>query len=451
MQIKNTSRLIFSWSLLFLSTAAFSSEPMINNSDLWKQYMLQSVDFFNRNAWDHQYNSYASEINVDGSKKSDTRYLIALSRMIYGLSYSSAFEPENLIYAKKSAEFILQHMVRRDQAGPYFLSAVDAHGNDSVSQTILEISEQAYGLNGLVALYQVTKDPELLQFIREAYTAFYTRFHDDTFKGFYDKYDLNQQKPIYTKSYNSTVYVATSFLLDLSEADIANRESYLLVITELADLVSTYFPDKETGWIVENFTSDWQPDWRDWQKQGEFTIGIVGHNFQAAWLLMRIAELIPDQTKSNQYKNIARSILTSMLSKPVIDRKNGGFFDAYKRETNETMWNTNKAWWQQAEGILALTFAVKNGLLADRDAVIQRDKAVDFYFKHFVDHAFGGEFDVVDQSGMPVAEAMKGHRGKSTYHSVELAKYMMKYSGFQGLGNTRNSVPADMSKSKFVP
>lgn len=410
------------------------------DSRVWKNSIVHSIEFFNQKAYDPATGSYASEIAIDGQHKSEIRHLIATSRMAYGLAYGAALTG-NADYLRRSREvvkFLLTKMVRRDRAGrPYFLNAVDPTGTPVNPQTQLVVNEQAYGLNGLVALATVTPDAqeraELLSRISEFYKAFVIRFHDGSSDGsstgkggFYDGFDLNTGRAITTKSYNSTVYVATSFLLELAQLD--RQVDYLNPLTEIGDAVARYFPDSRTGWIVENFTNDWRPDWRGWQKQSEGTIGIVGHNFQAAWFLLRLSqEPWIGASRQTRYRAVAKSILESMLSKAAVDRQYGGFHDVFVRETSQTMWHTNKAWWQQAEGVMALTLAQKMGVLATVDAAQVRDQAVNFYFASFIDRQRGGEYDVVTREGQPTAETMKGHLGKSTYHTVEFARFMMKY------------------------
>lgn len=316
--------------------------------------------------------------------------------------------------------------------GPYFLSAVDPSGTVLNEKNVLIVNEQAYGLNGLVALYQRTRSPELLQTISEFYESFFKRFHDPVGGGFFDGFELSSGQPTQTKSYNSTVYVATAFLLELATTNAQMSQRYLPAIFELTDIVANHFIDKSTGWIVENFDRNWRPSWRDWQKQGEFTVGVVGHNFQAAWLLLRVSELSdPGSPRHAQYREAAKYILQSMLNRGAVDHELGGFFDSFKRETSTPMWNTNKAWWQQAEGILALALAERLGVLNTPEAKTAKDRAIDFYFNNFVDRVGGGEFAVLDRSGRPNSDTEqngKGNLGKSTYHTVELARYMLLYS-----------------------
>ncbi|MBK8201476.1 MAG: AGE family epimerase/isomerase [Bdellovibrionales bacterium] len=413
-----------------------------NNPRLWDNSIAHANNFFTNKGWDHKSGSFHSEIANDGTVTSGLRYIIASSRMVYGLAHGSEVDPNYLNYAKLQAAFVLEKMTSADETGPYFKSVIDLMGVSSHEREIkLIVNEQAYGLNGLVALYTKTESPDLLKKIEEIFSSFYDRFHDEEFGGFFDAFDRSINRPVRTKSYNSTVYVATSFLIDLAKLPTRNKVKYLATVQELADIVSKHFVDNSTGWIVENFTPDWRPDWRGWQKQTmetsegpqTFTIGITGHNFQAAWFLMRAAEFseIPEPVRQN-YLNVAQDILTSMLKSRAIDRESGGVFDAFKREDGQPMWNTNKAWWQQAEALLALTKALSINLFASAeitaDAQEVRDSILSFYFTHFIDHKDGGEFPVVQKDGTPVTTENKGQLGTATYHQVELAKFMKEYS-----------------------
>lgn len=430
---------------------------------LWQESLRHSNLFFIEHAWDQESGSFASEIDVDGSRISTTRHLIASSRVLYGLANSLRLTSGRRQMAQRQAEFILTQMTRTDGQGPYFLSAVDDKGKDLDEQPTLVVNEQAYGLNGLVALYAKTKSPELLAKIEEYYLSFYRRFHDDQDLGFFDGFDRDRGRPVPTKSYNSTVYVATAFLVELASLNTPKQGSYVRTLQELLDLVASHFLDPQgTGWIIENFTADWKPDWRDWQRQvikvedserpgreplnKEVSIGIAGHNYQAAWLLMRGATEFNrwiDVGRRNQYLSVARQILTSMLQSNSLDRENGGVFDAFIRETDHPMWNENKAWWQQAEAMLALAKATSIGLFegdgwVNSDApgsnapmaffaTEQLEKIARFYFDHFIDRNQGGEFFTVTREGVPVPGEPKGQKGKASYHATELARYMLEY------------------------
>lgn len=412
--------------IALLPLLAFSSSAFADwkTAQFWQMSMLKSVEYFNTHAWDEKSGSYASEIGRDGKRLSEKRHLIATGRMIYGLAHAAQGNPEYLQRARRTAEFLTTKMIAHDALGPYFLSTVDAKGKDLAHQTTLIVNEQAYGLCGLVALYQATGDHKVLETLREMYYAFVKRFHDLADKGFFDGYDLERQAPVRTKSFDSTVYVATSFLLEFAQADAINRNHANKLLTELADKVVAHFPDDKLGFIHEQFDASWNPSWSGWRKQGKNTISIVGHGFQAAWFLMRASDLT--ENGRTRYRQTAAKIIRQLLHHGVADATRGGFYNAFKREDATLMWGSDKHWWQQAEAILALTLADRLNLVSSQQAWKARSQAIDFYFKHFVDPT-GGEFDVVDEQGHPTKDAVKGSMGKSTYHSVEFARYMLLY------------------------
>ena len=413
----------------------------------WWRSLRHSRDFFRRYAYDYRSTSFVSEIDVDGTQLSSTRYLIASSRLLYGLAHSMGRNEGFQKMAEQQARFILKKMTSEDSQGPYLLSSVDANGFDLNKQTVLLVEEQAYGLCGLVALYSRTRHPALLKKIESLYHSFYSRFHDDKFGGFFDGFDLYTGKPVPTKSFDSTVSVATAFLLELAQLKTPHQHRYVSDLEELLDIMAEHFPDPETDWIVENFAVDWQPAWRDWQRQDiseentvvsqtqTVTIGVTGHNYQLAWVLQRGGTEFPslNAMKKAAYLRVARQVLSAMMNSSSWDREFGGVFDTFVRETDSPMWHKNKVWWQQAEAMLAMGKAVSIGLFRrDRETEILLSnhlaKTHEFYFSHFIDEEEGGEFSVVKREGEPVVGEPKGQKSKSIYHTAELARYMIKYA-----------------------
>ncbi len=184
---------------------------------------------------------------------------------------------------------------------------------------------------GLVALYLQQPAPYLLVHIVKMYQAFYARFYDAELGGFYDAFDIKELKPIKTKSFASSVYILSALLLPLSEIPLEHNLKYERVykpIRQLGDVMLTSFYDPSTGWIVENFSRDWQPDWRD-RRDGTNTITIVGHNLQFAWVLLRLAQRqLIDPSKINEAKDLAATVIRSVIKqggaiRPTVDSTTG--------------------------------------------------------------------------------------------------------------------------------
>jgi len=312
---------------------------------------------------------------------------------------------------------------------------VDKKGNplEGAEAAPLMINEQTYGLTGLIEYYKASKDPGILDIIHKGYDFINAHYRDPVNGGFFDSISPGNFEPAKTKSYNSTIYPATSALLEM--ADIAEGDWKKQVtgqIRELADIFIKNFPDPKTGFIKENFTEDWKEDWRGWQKQPEGTIGVTGHNTQGVLFLLRAEKMLSGEgmiteEESKTYKGAAKALLNSMLDRGY-DKEHGGWYDVFVRETGQNMWHTNKAFWQQEEGYLA-TLAMSR---IDPDPRYKQasEQTLKFWDHYFIDREVGGDRQTVAADGAPLTDP-KGGPGKSSYHSTEMAKLAMEINKWE--------------------
>ena len=394
------------------------------NDSLWMSLMDHSVSFVVGRAYDPESGAFFSEIGPDGNLESQKIHLLALSRMIYALSVSSTYFPEHLPKAETAANFIRNQLVTQDSIGPYFFATYDK-ADGALIEDILIVNEQTYGLCGLISLYKVNQDPQLAAFIHKMYKAIDKRFYDEVNGGYFEKYSRKTSKT-FKKSYNSTIYVISSALLALHQTFPENT-LYKNRLETLINIVTSNHWDVKTGWLIEEFSDDWKEAWED-KKKGSNTFSEVGHTAQVAWLLLRISQLETINSKLRQTsKELAKVIMITLYSKPTWDKENGGVFGTFSRENNKEMGNGNKAWWQQAEVILAYQMAYSLDVINKETHHHMVIKNLDFFFNHFVDEDGGGEFFNVSKVGDPITGEPKGNKGKSAYHTTELAEFMIEY------------------------
>jgi mannobiose 2-epimerase len=408
--------------------------PELGSKAYWTAQAKHMTDFFARVSVDTADGGYYTHIDSAGNvSNQNEKFLMPTSRQVwaYSANYMMSGDKKSLELAKHGVDFILAHHMRTDEQGEvYWMQQVDKKGNlvEGADKAPLMINEQTYGLTGMIEYYKVTKDPKILDIIHRGHEFITNHYTDSVNGGFFDSVDPATFEPAHTKSYNSTIYPATSALLEM--ADIAEGEWKSQVngqIKEMADLFVKNFPDPKTGFIKENFTENWQEDWRGWQKQPEGSIGVTGHNTQGALFLLRAERQLSKEglispEESQKYKAAAKAIMNSILDRGY-DKEHGGWYDVFVRETAKNMWHTNKAFWQQEEGYLA-TLAMSK-IDPDPKYAQASDQTLKFWDKYFIDREVGGDRMTVAADGASVADP-KGGPGKSSYHSTEMARLAME-------------------------
>lgn len=457
--------------------AAEPANPLLGSDAYWNRQARDMVDFFGRVSVDNQDGGFFTNIDSSGKvynpdpNHPNEKYLMPTSRQVF--AYTAAFnmtgDPHYLALAKHGVDFVLAHNVVTTPMGEkHFVEHTDQAGTPIPAP--LAVNEQTYGMTGLIAYYKVTHDPQVLGVLKDTH-AYLTKHFGDVrngqFDGLFDTVDPNSGAHNDTKSYASSVYPATSALLELATvADGDWKQQILGQIKTIADRVVEKFPDPASPFIRERFDRDWNsPDdvwkpsgWQFQDLQGKTdpsgkpfvdahgqplthgTIGVVGHNTQAALFLLRADRLLQENGlqsagDSQRYFDTARTCVDNMLAHGY-DHQRGGWYDSIVRESgDQPMWNTNKAFWQQEQGGLA-TLALYR-LTGDMRYKLATDGTERFYDQHFMDRrveggqtvSYGDRFSV-QADGTPTSDP-KGGPGKSAYHSTEWA-YLAEQIGTWG-------------------
>lgn len=415
--------LIASLFLLFTTCNEVNKEKDTNNmtKEQYTSAIENLIDFFDKNAYDSDLKTYYSEIDNTGKRVSEKIYTVALSRLIYALSYSSQIYPQNLQKAQNAANFQLSNMIGNDSVGKYFISNIEGAVKDSSED--LDIWQQAYGLCGLSELYRNTSDSALLKEIHELHDAFIIRFKDKKNGGFYGNYNMQTGQIPGSKSLQSLMYPITSYMANLWLADSANRDKYEPVILENLSIIDSVARNEESNWVNVKFDDQWKVCEHENPEKTCFTV-TPGHNFQLASLYLRTKTWpFISQNKREEYAKKGRLIIANTLKNPVISESiNNGFCSEVNPVTN-TIVNQQKDWWQHCEAILALSMLqpeYKQEMLALEE----------FFFANFTDTINGGEYFHINADNIPVTNAPKGSIGKSAYHTVEMIRFILENQNY---------------------
>ena len=407
----------------------------------WEDAVRNNLDFFNRYAWDEASGSYASEVGERGNLVSDVREIVPLSRLIYANSNA----PEayrDLRKARASADFVIRHMLATDEIGFWFRSAVGKDGTipSAASRPYLFIFEEAYGISGLTALYSAdpAHNADLLPIIRKAAKSFWGHFSDPKGGGLFYYYNVERRDHTNDhgethKSYQSTIYPISSFLLALRNADTANRALYDGWINELLNIAISHIVEhggrRITGWLYERFNKDFSVD-------ETYTMSEAGHITQLAWVLGEAVKqgIVKDRDLAKVYQSTASTLLSKFLDNRGIAEKTGCNYDAFNRTTGEPLEDdkgrVTTAWWSDLEAIIVFTFAERNGWqneIGEQRIETTLEGLKQCYFDRFVDRAHGSDYFRIESKTGAVIDFTKGNGGKSAYHATEAYWYLFRH------------------------
>ncbi len=386
--------------------------------EVYSATMTNLIGFFDNFAYDPEIGAYYSELDHHGKVLSHKIYTVALSRLIYGLSYSSTYFPGNIERAQKASNFLLEQLVGRDSIGPYFKSFTEDGIPDA--STHLDIWQQAYGLCGLTELYRKTCDPALLAKVHSFHDAFVSRFKDLEHGGFFGNYSLEKGQISGSKSLQSLMYPITAYMANLWLVDKENRSKYEAMILENIRIARNNAWDDEKGWVNVRFDDVWKVCESENVETPCFKVA-PGHNFQLASVLLRTRQwdYISNEEKAD-FERVGLEIIAKTLSQPIFYGADisKGFVSQVNPLTNEIS-DDRKTWWQHCEAIIALS-------LCDGKYEKERKLLEDFYFASFPDFENGGEFFYLSKDDEPASEELKGSMGKSAYHTMEMIRFLME-------------------------
>ncbi|WP_158275647.1 AGE family epimerase/isomerase [Marinilabilia rubra] len=410
-----------------ISCQSPGNSSMIPSEGIAKKYekpVLNLIDFFNKNAYDPDTGVYYSEICNSGERMSPKVYNVALSRLIYGLSFASRLDQSYIEKAETACKFQLSQLTSRDSIGDYFISYFDVKASEAGSSKNLDIWQQAYGLCGLVELYRNQPSDSLLSSIHQFHDSFLTRFYDSEYGGFYGEYDLKSGQVSGSKSLQSLIYPVTSYMANLWLADTINRPKYEPYLKENLEIACQNAWNENLGWVNMTFDNDWKPFAPDSEGEQRLTV-TPGHNFQFASLFLRTGTWdFLSQNERQKYKDLGTKILDITLDKPIFQGKDlsQGFYSEVS-VLNDDVTDYRKTWWQHCEALIALSLA--NGKYKNEISELE-----EFYFNHFQDQDNGGEFFYLDRENHPQKKELKGSIGKSIYHTIEAVRFLSERTTF---------------------
>lgn len=344
---------------------------------------LQSIlSYWMDNTMDKKNSGFVGQIdynNITNNEAEKGSVLNARLLWTFSAAYKISHNKEHLNIAKRAFEYISEHFYDTEFGGIFWSINYDGTPKDTKNQ----IYALAFVIYGLSEYYSITKDEKSLELAIALYTKI-QEYSYDADKGGYleaftrdwqpiDDLRLSEKDANEKKTMNTHLHIVEGFA---NLYTVWKDESLRKVIVELLATIEKYFINTETGHLRLFFDENWI------EKKDVIS---YGHDIEAAWLLLRCAEILEDEKLISNYKKHAIQI--AEVTKEGIDH-DGGLWYEYDPETNELM--AEKHWWPQAELMIGYFTAWQlSGKQEYLDIVF---KNWDFTKKHIIDKENGEWF-----------------------------------------------------------
>jgi mannobiose 2-epimerase len=292
----------------------------------------------------------------------------------------------------------------------------------------------ALAVFGLAALYELTKDNDVLEFAKEAFRWIETHAFDSKFKGYFQFLTregkvFNSSSAYKTKAYdameqdykdqNTSIHLLEGYteLFNIWQDDLL-REKLMGLLILIRDIITT-----PKGHMNLFFDYDWKPvSFKDAKKEirdKNFWLDHVsfGHDYETAFLMLEASYALGIK---NDFETI--TIAKRMLDHAIVngwDNENGGFFDRAYYFPNEhqcTIIQSTKNWWAQAEAlnILLIMSKIFPGNRIYHDYFL---KQWDYIKRYLLDYENGDWFEGGLDQEPHLKNGGKGHIWKAAYHT----------------------------------
>lgn len=263
---------------------------------------------------------------------------------------------------------------------------------------------QVYIITGLTLYYFATHDAEVLQYIRKSNDLLEQKVWDAGTGGYFDSMNRDWTVNLNTKSFSSEITPVSGHLLYLY---LATRDvQYLQQTEKILDMVMTKMKDPKTGWILENFDSQWNYTVKN-RTVNEIN---TGHNIETAWMLLRAFLL----NGRKDYLDSAKQ-LSDKVHQYGFNKESGAWYANFAKD-NSAEHRPLAYWWTQAYGSMFNLNMYSLDKNPERLEVFS--KGSDFWDKFFLDKKDGDTFQGVSLSGEPI-DPVKANPYKASYHNME--------------------------------
>ena len=337
------------------------------------------------------------------------------SRILWAFSASYNFTKNDAykIIADRAFDYFVQYFIDEKYGGVYW--TVDFYG--APADTKKQTYAVAFAVYGLSEYYKINQSSKAKQIAIDLYHTILTHTQDEKYGGYFEAFArdwteladlrLSAKDANEKKSMNTHLHVIEAFAnLYMIWPDEKLKQN----IEELLDLFSEHIIDKKNHHLILFFEEDWSI---------KSDMISYGHDIEAAWLLQEAAEIIGDEKRVKQFKDLA--LLMANASKEGLDN-DGGLWYEYEPETKHLI--KQKHSWPQAEAMIGFFNAWQ--ISGDENYLKNSLQSWAFTEKNILDKERGEWVWGIHENGDVMTEEDKAGIWKCPYHNSRACLELLK-------------------------
>jgi mannobiose 2-epimerase len=380
---------------------------------------------------DYEHGGYLSDFDYKWQQTDQQdKMIVTQARHVWTCSKMYAFTGDTiyLAYAKHGYKFLRDAMWDKEYGG--FFNLVTREGKPINEGNNPRIRKNAYGnafgLYALAAYYKASRDPEVLEMAKKAFSWLEKGSHDAKFGGYFQFLDQDGtpvregMQFIPPKDQNSSIHIMEAltelyqvwpdellrqrldemFLL-IRDVIVNDRGSLQLFMTESLTPISLQDSSKsvhESIYFLDHIS--------------------FGHDVETAYLLMEAAEAL--KIKDKRTPVVCKKMFDNAMNYGW-DTETAGVYDAgyfYKGEKEVTILRNTKNWWAQAETLN--TLLIMSELYPD-DPLDYGKRFLDqwkFIKDYLIDWEYGDWYSASIDREPLAKEDKKAQIWKGNYHTA---------------------------------
>ena len=368
----------------------------------------------------------------DSRDLSHLRSLVGQSRIlwVFSLAHRLGYSTPKHDYLPAAAhgfQYLTSAMLDRERGGFYWKT----HDKLGVTESSKILYGQGFAIYALVEYHRATGLAEPLDLAISTYQTTHRACHDDLNGGWIEHCDVDFQplQPVgqrlpgvpdvvgYKSGDANLHWMEALTELYLATRDRSVRDSLI----EALEIMKTRLYVADGSVSHELFQADWS-EVPDSEEGKEAT---YGHVVEFAWLMIHAERALEVSPSWSHFDALMQRAL-----KYGYDHERGGFY--FRGSADEPAFDTDKIWWVQAEGLAALTEAVRRYQSEAYETALR--SLIDWIFRHQVKSTDGVWIWSTDASGQP-KNPTKAGPWKAAYHEVRaISRFVAAFAGINAEG-----------------